>query len=333
MTENKHIILWLYSCCFMVFAMALIGAITRLTESGLSMVEWKPLIGALPPLNEEEWQRVYALYKQSPEFIHKHNWMALADFKQIFFWEWFHRLWGRLIGLVYTLPLLWFWITKKIPQGYGKRLLFILFLGGMQGVMGWYMVMSGLVDIPSVSHYRLAAHLSLAFIVFAFLWWTALDLKTPHHSNDNLRKGIGRKTLYFGWGALALLSCTIIWGAFVAGLDAGLVYNSFPLMNGHFFPPENFAHTAPIEQHGWVQFTHRWLAIITGLGLIFYALHIRDKVLLAMVLIQIGLGISTLLTQVMLVLAVLHQAGAIILLALVLKDQHRLVGHFKVRKN
>lgn len=317
----------------MVFAMALIGAITRLTDSGLSIVEWKPLMGTLPPLSEQEWQRVYELYKQSPEFIHKHHWMALDDFKQIFFWEWFHRLWGRLIGLVYVLPLCWFWIKKKIPSGYGKKLLFILFLGAMQGVMGWYMVMSGLVDRPAVSHYRLAAHLSLAFIVFALLWWTALDLRQARHSNDNIRKDLTRHTVTGGWGATALLSLTIIWGAFVAGLDAGLVYNSFPLMNGQFFPPESFAAAAPLEHHGWVQFTHRWLAVVTGLFLIAYSFIVRDKALFLMVLIQIGLGITTLLSQVMILPAVLHQGGAFILLALLLRTQHNLVHYFRIRKS
>lgn len=325
MTENKNIILWLYTCCFMVFAMAIIGAITRLTESGLSMVEWRPLIGALPPLNEQEWGRVYDLYKQSPEFTHKHNWMTLADFKQIFFWEWFHRLWGRMIGLVYALPLLWFWLRKEIPQGYGKKLAGILCLGGLQGLMGWYMVMSGLSDRPEVSHYRLAAHLFLALLVFSALWWVALDLMPPKHSNDNMRRSVSVRFKRLGWGLLIMLGITVIWGAFVAGLDAGMIYNSFPLMGGSFLPPESFSGAHSIfEQHAWVQFAHRWLAVTTGGLLLFYAFRLDDRPLMFMVCLQIGLGISTLLSQIMLPIAVAHQGGAIILLALTLRAQNRL---------
>jgi heme a synthase len=318
MTKEKHIILWLYICCFMVFAMAVIGAITRLTESGLSMVEWRPLIGTLPPLNEAEWQRVYELYKQSPEFMHKHNWMALEDFKHIFFREWFHRLWGRAIGLVYALPLLWFWIRKQIPAGYGWKLLGPLVLGGGQGLLGWCMVKSGLADRPEVSHYRLAAHLALALLIFALIWWVALDLK------NNEKTTSSRIVLIHGWLSLALLSITIIWGAFTAGLDAGMIYNSFPLMDGSFLPPETAQPLAVFEQHAWVQFTHRWLAITSFVLILGLAHHVKDFALAGMAFVQVGLGISTLLTQVWIPLAALHQAGAIILLALLLRAVHRL---------
>jgi cytochrome c oxidase assembly protein subunit 15 len=325
--KNKSIIIWLMFCCSMVFLMAVVGAITRLTESGLSIAEWKPITGAMPPLTEAEWQRVFNLYQSTPEFIQKHHWMALGDFKKIFFWEWFHRLLGRLIGVIYAAPLLWFWFKKKIPKGYGRRLLFILALGGAQGLMGWVMVASGLVDRPSVSHYRLAAHLSLALVIYAAMAWTVMDLKIPpplfclpparREGGRTKEGGLFRHTL----ASFLLLSLTIIWGAFTAGLDAGMVYNTFPLMNGSIAPPEAFN---VFENHGWVQFTHRWLAIITGLMILAIAVRTKDKALGAMVLVQIGLGVATLLSHVFIPLAAAHQAGAIILMTLLLVALHRL---------
>lgn len=315
MNKDKQIIFWLYTCCFMVFAMAVIGAVTRLTESGLSMVEWRPLIGAIPPLSETEWQRVYEAYKQSPEFEHKHNWMALEDFRKIFFWEWLHRFWGRLIGLVYALPLLWFWLRGQIPAGYKPKFLGALALGALQGLIGWWMVKSGLVDNPEVSHYRLAIHLAIAFVIFGWLWWLALSLRSPQNTGQQASAALQR----LGWLSLALLFITIIWGAFTAGLDAGKIYNSFPFMNGTLTPPEQFNISSIFEEHGWVQFTHRWLAITTGIVILVYAMRLKDFFLAGMVFIQVGLGISTLLTQVAIPLAAAHQAGALILLALLLK--------------
>lgn len=304
--STRQLMYWLYFCAFMVFAMAIIGAITRLTESGLSIVEWRPLIGALPPLNETEWNRVYELYKQSPEFEHKHYWMNLHDFKQIFFWEWFHRLWGRAIGLAFALPLLYFWLRKRIPQGWGLKLLGLFLLGGAQGVMGWIMVKSGLVDRPSVSHFRLAAHLSLAAIIFCALILSARVISKPAETRYKF-DGLGL-------AALACVFVTLIWGAFVAGLDAGLVYNHFPKMTPeHWLPPENVID--PLNNHGWVQFTHRVLALLCLVVVGAYA-HVRKAHYVgAALLIQIGLGISTLLTNVFIPLAAMHQGGAFILLA------------------
>jgi len=318
MAAHRKIQIWLCSVCFMIFAMAVIGAITRLTESGLSIVEWKPVSGALPPLSEAEWQRVYELYKQSPEFAHKHYWMELEDFKKIFFWEWLHRLWGRLIGLVYALPLLWFWARKQIPQGYGLKLFGLFLLGGAQGALGWWMVKSGLADRPEVSHYRLAAHLGLALLLFSLIWWIALGMRTPDTSRPPGRKGL----LMHGWGSLTLLAITILWGAFTAGLDAGHIYNTWPLMNGSFTPPESFDSSSIIEQQAWVQFTHRWLAAFTGIAILVFALRTKSTALAVMVFIQVGLGIATLLSQALIPLAALHQAGAIILLALLLAAIH-----------
>jgi len=316
--------LWLSVTAFMVFTMAIIGAITRLTESGLSMVEWKPLIGAIPPLNEAEWNRVFDLYKQTPEYRHINQGMTMTEFQYIFFWEWFHRLWGRLIGLVYAVPLIIFWIKDRIPQGYKPRLVILLILGGLQGVIGWFMVMSGLVDQPSVSHYRLAAHLGLAFIIFGYLLWLFYGL-LPHTSPQN-------PLFYLRWhgrAALFLTACTIVWGAFVAGLDAGLIYNTFPHMGGGRLVPEDMWFLSPawiniFENAAAVQFTHRLLAMITLITVGSFAWRIRSFALGGMIILQVGLGIATLLTQVNLPLATMHQAGALLLLMLLLKDIFRI---------
>jgi cytochrome c oxidase assembly protein subunit 15 len=318
--------IWLFFTAAMVFAMAVIGAITRLTESGLSMVEWKPLIGAIPPLSEAEWDRVFGLYKQTPEFIHKNSWMELADFQKIFFWEWLHRLWGRVIGLVFALPLAWFWIRKKIPQGFGPKLLGVLALGGLQGVMGWYMVMSGLVDRPDVSHFRLAAHLMLALAIYCTVLWLAFDLKDQ---NDAAQGGSFCQKRH-GWISFALLGVTIVWGAFTAGLDGGMLYNSWPKMDAHWVPPEVTGWHAMIHEPGAVQFFHRWVAIAAGVSILSFAWRMKNFALAGMVFVQIGLGIATVLSQVSIHVAATHQAGAMILLGLMIVQLHRLHAAPKV---
>ena len=323
--NNKAIVAWLYGCAFMVFAMMIIGAITRLTESGLSMVEWRPLIGALPPMNDAEWLRVFELYQATPEYQKVNAWMGIEDFKTIFFWEWFHRLWGRLIGLIFALPLIVFWVRGMIPHGYKFKFLGLLFLGGLQGLMGWYMVKSGLIDRPDVSHYRLAAHLSLAFIILGALIWTALSLtlKTRRFENKNL----------FRHGVFTLLcvALTIIWGAYTAGLDAGLVYNeTFPKMGGQWIPPDFWKYDTVwmniTENHSAVQFTHRWLAVFSVLIILSFWVHaylknIKLKILYSLAIIallQMSLGIATILSGVHIHIAVTHQAGAAILFSLII---------------
>jgi heme a synthase len=306
----------------MVFAMIIIGAITRLSESGLSITQWKPVTGALPPLSEGQWQAEFDLYKQSPEFIKKNSWMALSDFKSIFFWEWLHRLWGRLIGLVFGLPLLVFWLRGMIPRGYGYTFLGLLALGGAQGFVGWYMVASGLIDVPAVSHYRLAAHLLLALFIMQALLATGFAI-------GGVRRHPDRALFIHAAAALALLSVTILWGAFTAGLDAGLIYNdSFPLMGGQWMPPDFWA-KGPLlanvtENHSAVQFTHRWLAISSVVMILSLWAHAlaRHKTLPALhaaaglSVLQAGLGIATLFSGVNLHVAATHQAGAVILLSL-----------------
>ena len=316
MTTHKLISNWLFLTAFMVFAMAVIGAITRLTESGLSMVEWRPLIGALPPLNEDEWQRVFALYQETPEYQKKNIGMEIEEFKNIFFWEWFHRLWGRTIGLVYALPLLYFWVRKQIPEGFKFKLIIGLILGGMQGVMGWYMVKSGLVDRPSVSHFRLAAHLSLAYIIFCYLIWLAFDLRGNKANNGSFC--IKRH----GWTAFAFVTITIIWGAFVAGLDAGMVYNTWPKMGERWIPAELVSFAGILSEPVSVQFIHRWVAIITMLIILSFAYRIRNFTLAGIIFLQVGLGISTLMSQVAIPVAAMHQAGAFILAGFLIQALH-----------
>ncbi len=318
MIHNPAIRNWLLLCCFLVFAMAVVGAITRLTESGLSITEWKPVTGALPPLSAADWQAEFDLYKASPEFAHKHFWMNLEDFKKIYVWEWSHRLLGRLIGFAFALPLLWFAVRKKIPAGYGRKFIGLLLLGGAQGAMGWYMVKSGLIDRPSVSHFRLAAHLGLALLIFAWMWWIALDFM----AHKRIKPGTGGMYAH-GWAMLGMLAMTILWGAFTAGLDGGMIYNTFPMMDSHWVPPEltfnNPAWYNALHSPAAVQFVHRCLAIITGVGILAFALRTQDKALGIMVAAQVALGVATIITQVWIPLAALHQAGAITLLALLLR--------------
>ena len=322
---------WLFCCCGLVFLMVVVGAITRLTESGLSIVEWRPLIGAIPPLSDTEWQRVFDLYQQSPEFEKKNFWMEIDDFKRIFFWEWLHRLLGRLIGIAYALPLLWFWMRGKIPKGYKLKLLGIFVLGGLQGAMGWYMVKSGLVDQPNVSHYRLAMHLLLAFLIAGCMLWLALSIREKE-------KPAGNKFLFMHSRlVLYALLMAITWGAFTAGLDAGLVYNdSFPKMGGKWIPSEIWllkpmSRNFLINEVG-VQFAHRWLAIFTVLMVLGLWFHAHKKKFLfpalnalgIAVILQAGLGIATLFSLVWLPIAVLHQGMALIVFILLIASMHRL---------
>lgn len=329
MPQNRPVAVWLFLCCLMVFAMTGIGAITRLTESGLSITEWNVVMGALPPLNEYQWYSEFEKYKASPEFTIKHFWMNVEDFKQIYFWEWFHRLWGRLIGLAFAIPLIYFWLTKKLPAETKPYLLGLLALGAAQGYMGWYMVQSGLVDRPSVSQYRLAAHLSLALIIFSLMFWLALRLWRPVAIAIANPQTIPRSLHVHGMIALLCAAITIIWGAFVAGLDAGMIYNEFPGMGGGLVPKEMWDHQPAwinlFENHASVQFTHRWLAIFTFFVVLSYAIRgfkfsgCKSFGLLGFwILAQVGLGIATLLTQVWIPLAALHQLGAVILLGLIL---------------
>lgn len=320
MTEIKNntriLAIWLFFCAFMVMAMTGIGAVTRLTESGLSIARWDVISGTLPPLTEDDWQQQFDIYKQTPQYKQINKGMSVEEFKGIFFWEWFHRVWGRLIGIVFAVPMIFFLVKGYIPKDDRLKYLGLLVLGGAQGALGWFMVKSGLVDRPSVSHFRLAAHLSLALTIFSALLWMGLR-------NLQLQKISVPASLKFHGGlSLALVAITIVWGAFVAGLDAGMTYNTFPLMGNGISPPE-LGQTPFLYDPASIQFTHRVLAMMTGLIVFSYGLRwtvFHKKIgwaLATWVLVQIGLGIATLLTVVDIHTATTHQIGAVILLSCV----------------
>ncbi len=311
--HHKLVASWLFMMAALVAMMVFIGGVTRLTGSGLSMVEWRPLMGTLPPLSEAEWLRVFTLYQASPEFSDINSDMDLAGFKMIFFWEYVHRLWGRLLGLAFILPLIYFALRKMIPAGYGAKLVGLMILGGMQGVIGWWMVASGLVDNPAVSQYRLTTHLSMALLIFLLLLWTGLNLR------------FGRASLPSGHGAASfiVLVITIIAGAFVAGLDGGLVYNEYPFMGEGLVPVEYGERGVAdaFENPASAQFHHRWLALATVIAIaslwrsarkanIGLAAHIMLICLGA----QFVLGLTTLLLYVPVWAGALHQLGAVLLL-------------------
>ncbi len=318
---------WLLLTIIMVIIMILIGGITRLTDSGLSMVEWRPLWGFLPPITHIEWIRVFELYMNTPEYILKNKGMSLNDFKEIFFWEYFHRLWGRLIGIVFIIPLLFFIIIKKIPKSVLSKLFLILFLGGLQGFIGWWMVKSGLVNDPTVSQYRLAIHLSNALLILFLLIWVYLDVK----------EGVSQIKPDFSLFTFSILFITIIAGAFVAGMDAGLMYNEYPFM-GDSLIPENYGEYKlldPFENPASAQFHHRHLALFTTLCILFYCYRyyfksVDNKVkkislfISVIVCSQFLLGIATLINMVPVYLGAMHQTGAVILFISLICSMHRL---------
>lgn len=332
--DDRTIGQWLLLCAGMVLAMIVIGGITRLTESGLSIVDWRPVTGFLPPLSDAAWARAFDLYRATPQYLEVNTGMTLAEFRAIFWWEYVHRLWGRLIGLVFFLPFVWFLVRGRVRKSLVPRLFLLFVLGGAQGALGWYMVRSGLVDIPEVSQYRLAAHLSLAFLIYAALVWTGLSLIFPSPATiaDRLAVPIRRLALL----ALGLIALTILSGAFVAGTDAGLIFNSFPLMDGDILPPGYFDHAvAPFEDHGTIQFHHRVLALISLAGVAtlwwrsrWLALAPRARRvangLMAMAVLQVVLGITTLLLVVPVHAAATHQAGAVLLFTMILWFAHEL---------
>ena len=326
-TNQSYINSWLYTTIFMVILMIIIGGITRLTDSGLSMVEWRPIWGFLPPTSDEEWKRVFTLYMSSPEYIFKNQGMSINEFKQIFFWEYFHRLWGRLIGIVFIIPLIIFYLFNKIPNSILSKLLTILFLGSLQAFIGWWMVKSGLVNDPAVSQYRLAIHLSNALLILFLLIWTLLEFKNGH----------SKIKLDFTFLIFCFLFTTIIAGAFVAGMDAGLMYNEYPLM-GYSLIPENYGEYGfldPFENPASAQFHHRHIALFTTICILIYCFknftQNSDKIIKkyslfmsAIVCSQFFLGIFTLINMVPIYLGALHQTGAVILFISLTIMMHRL---------
>lgn len=310
-----HLVIWLAVVCIVIYMMIVVGGVTRLTQSGLSMVDWQPIMGIVPPLSQEDWQETFDAYRQYPEYQKINRGMSLDEFKQIFYWEYGHRVLGRLIGMIYFLPLMVFLLLGKVEKRWQPRLWIAFVLGGLQGLMGWYMVKSGLVDVPYVSHYRLAAHLMLAFVIIGFLFWLILDMLSVRRveSPNLLRTG--------GIWLMALLILQLVLGAFTAGLDAGYGFNTWPLMHGQFMADaavmmEPFWHNF-VENGVMIQFIHRWLGALLLLGIVLYtwkalgtALSGAAMILLAVTTVQFVLGVTTLLYRVPVVLGSLHQAVA-----------------------
>ncbi len=339
MKQNKAVIYWLLSGCVLVFIMVVVGGITRLTNSGLSMTDWHLVTDTFPPLTEEKWEKAFEAYKQFPEYQkinqYQEGGFHISDYKYIYFWEWFHRFIGRIIGLVFIIPFVYFLIRKKLDKSTIQKCCVLLGMGALQGFFGWFMVKSGLVDDPDVSHFRLALHLTFAFITFAYTLWVALDLIYPERNSVILPL---RKIARI---ALILLIVQIIYGGFVAGLNAGLIHNHWPLMSDGQFFHESIA----LEKESWllrftegksgVQFVHRTMAYVV-VGLILYLFFQSKKysvtstqqkglkTLVLIVFIQFTLGVLTLLLHVPLWLGLAHQVVAFFLLTAMTFTLHRL---------
>lgn len=328
---------WLWCVWAMVLAMVVIGGITRLTGSGLSIVEWKPLSGAIPPLSPADWLEVWAKYQRSPEYHAVNQWMTLDDFKRIFFWEYLHRLIGRTVGVVVLVPWLYFVLRRQLPRALAWKTLGLFALGGLQGLLGWYMVKSGLVNEPRVSHFRLAAHLLLAFTTGQLVMWLALDAYSPRVRERALRG----PQLFAVCALLALLIVQLCYGAFMAGTHAGLYYASFPDMNGRFAPAPFFtgnsivadALNSPLAIH----YLHRAIAfalLFCSIGLFAYVRRVEPRASLrraaglvaGLVFLQFNLGALTVVTHVEVPWAVAHQALAYLVISGAVLFLHRALG-------
>jgi len=335
--SNRPLVAWLAVCCLLVFAMVVIGGITRLTHSGLSITEWQPIVGTLPPVSAADWDEAFAKYRATPEFRDINHAMTLAEFKGIFWWEYFHRLLGRAIGVAFLVPYVVFATRRRIPPGYAWPLAGIFLLGGLQGVVGWLMVASGLVDDPRVSPFRLTAHLALAFAIFGAMLWTAMSLAFPRAAGRDAFDAPGLRR--FAVAVAALMFVMVISGGFVAGIRAGLAYNTFPLMSGRVVPAEILLLDPVWKNFFWnmatVQFDHRLIAWLLALVVPFLAWRVQSAgaprratraaiALLAMLVVQVSLGIATLVNVVPLPLAALHQAGAVAVFSLALALAHAL---------
>jgi cytochrome c oxidase assembly protein subunit 15 len=324
--RQRAIRLWLYAVAALVFAMVLVGGATRLTESGLSIVEWKPVTGTLPPLGEAAWQVEFGKYKTIPQFSHLNSGMTLAEFKTIFWWEWAHRLMGRLIGVAFLLPFLWFLAKGWVGQGLRRRLWTIFGLGALQGGVGWWMVASGLAERVEVSQYRLATHLILACVIFAAMLWTAAGLRGRIIE-------VPARIRATGIVLLVLVLVQIYLGALVAGLRAGLIYNTWPLIDGSFIPDAaRLLHDTPawrnfFENTLTVQFSHRMTAYVLWVLALVHVVDVARTLrggpalttalaLAAAITVQAVLGILALIHQVPIALALAHQAVAIAVLAI-----------------
>ncbi|MBB5518834.1 COX15/CtaA family protein [Amphiplicatus metriothermophilus] len=332
----RRVSAWLFAMCALAALMVIVGGATRLTDSGLSITEWKPVTGAIPPLSEAQWLEEFEKYRQIPEYQIVNRGMSLDEFKTIYWWEWGHRFLGRLIGVAFLVPLAVFAATGAIGRALALKLFGIFLLGGAQGALGWYMVASGLSERVDVSQYRLAAHFGLAVVLLAAMFWLALDLRRAAAGRDGAEASPPRRDLF--WGALALAAgvyLQMILGAFVAGLRAGRTYNTWPLMDGRFFP-EAYFDGAPgfsdlFESIAAVQFNHRLGAYLLTAGAVWFwlaarrtAVEPRARALLVGVLAQAALGVWTLLAATPIALGLAHQAGALIVFMLALYVVHGL---------
>lgn len=335
--KNKGVVLWLFTGCLLLFIMVVVGGITRLTNSGLSMTDWHLVTDTFPPLTQQKWEEAYAEYQKFPEYqkINQYRNFTLDDYKYIYFWEWFHRFIGRIIGLVFIIPFVYFLVKKKLSPSLIKQCLLLLIMGGFQGFLGWYMVKSGLIDRPDVSHFRLSIHLTFALLTFAVTLNTGLNALYPEK-----RKPIIPLRNLTRW-IIVLLFIQIIYGGFVAGLDAGKIHTTWPTMNeGQWIHESVFIEQKTLflnftEGKSGVQFIHRTLAIVV-FSLILYLFIQRKKfnldriqlnainLTLILVIVQFALGVFTLLYSVPISLGVLHQAGAFFLLSSITFTMHRL---------
>jgi cytochrome c oxidase assembly protein subunit 15 len=329
--DRRAVSTWLFAMCALVAVMVTVGGATRLTDSGLSIVEWRPVTGAIPPLSEADWLAEFEKYQTIPEYALVNRGMSLAAFKEIYWWEWGHRFLGRLTGVAFLVPFGVFLVTRKVDGRLAAALAGIFLLGGLQGALGWWMVASGLTERIDVSQHRLAAHLALAVLLFGAMFWLALDLRRP-------ASGRARASVRFGAAALALgVFAQMILGAIVAGLRAGKVYTTFPLMDGRFVPEGYFSGTPGwndlFETPAAAQFNHRVMAYVVTAGALALYLAARGagapgpaRLVLVVVLVQVGLGIATVLAATPLALGLLHQAGALAAFAAALNAAHAYSG-------
>ncbi|OHC67858.1 MAG: heme A synthase [Rhodocyclales bacterium GWA2_65_20] len=334
---RRQVAVWLFICAAMVFATLVVGGVTRLTHSGLSIVEWQPIVGTIPPLNQSEWEATFDKYKQTPEYQKVNHRMALDEFKGIFWWEYFHRVLGRTIGMVFLFPFLWFLARRKLDRPLVPKLVGIFVLGGLQGAMGWYMVKSGLVDDPRVSQYRLTAHLSIAFLIFISMVWVALGL-LAERTRVAADAAVAKLRRVGFWLAL-LVFYMIVTGGFVAGIRAGKAYNTFPLMNGDLVPPEIFVldpwYANFFNNMATVQFDHRLGAWLLAFLVPWFWWQLRSApvsgrargvatLLLLALAVQIALGITTLLLAVPVAWGAAHQGGSMVVFGILLWLNHEL---------
>ena len=325
---NKLFYIWLIISFSLIFLMIIVGGLTRLTNSGLSITEWELFKGVLPPINNNEWNKYFSLYQKIPQYQLINFDMSLSQFKVIFYWEYFHRIIGRVIGLFFLIPLIFFFYTRKINKNYLNACYLILFLIVFQGLIGWYMVKSGLIENTTVSHYRLSIHLNIAFIIISLIFWNLLNIKKK--TNKFFFKNI--KKNYFFFVLFILIFLQIVVGAFVSGLDAGRIYQTWPLMNYSYFPNDVLINTAKdfldFDNHGLVQFYHRNLAYIIFfyiliMGFFIFQRNIKSLInayyyVLIILLLQIFLGIITLISGLSIYLASLHQICGLILILTVI---------------